>query len=97
MPSFAWLARFGTDFDALSARQQAAFLIAVAQFVDDLENAAGFRNGLRVKGVKGAAGIFELTWADDGRATFEYGEAIVPGEPHIIWRRVGTHTIFDRP
>ena len=97
MPTFAWLARFGTDFDALSPKQQTAFLIAVEQFVEDLRSATGFRKGLRVKGVQGAAGIFEMSWADDGRATFEYGEPVIAGEPHIIWRRVGTHTIFDRP
>jgi hypothetical protein len=97
LPTFAWPARFGTDFDALSPSQQAAFLAVVAQFVDDLRSGSGFRYGLRVKGVKGAAGIFEMTWADNGRATFEYGDAIVAGEPHIVWRRVGTHTIFDRP
>jgi len=38
-----------------------------------------------------------MTWAGDGRATFEYGEPITEGEPHIVWRRVGTHTIFDQP
>ena len=97
MPTFAWLARFGADFDALPAAHQAAFLAAVAQFVEDLAAGAAFRNGLRVKGVKGAPGIFELTWSADGRATFEYGDAVVVGQPHIIWRRVGTHTIFDRP
>lgn len=97
MPTFAWLARFGRDFDALSPTQQAALLGAVAQFVEDLRSGAGFRNGLRVRGVKGAAGIFEMAWADNGRATFEYGDAIVAGESHIVWRRVGTHTIFDRP
>jgi hypothetical protein len=97
LPSFAWLARFGADFDALSQAQQAAFLVAVAQFVEDLRGGAGFRNGLRVKGVRGASGVFELTWADDGRATFEYGDSAVEGEPHIVWRRVGSHAIFDRP
>jgi hypothetical protein len=95
LPTFAWLARFGVDFDALSRAQQAAFL--VAQFVNDLRGGAGFRNSLRVKGVRGAAGIFELTWADDGRATFEYGTPVVDGEPHIVWRRIGSHGIFDRP
>jgi hypothetical protein len=97
LPTFAWLARFSADFDAVSPKQQAAFLSAVTLFVDDLRTGAGFRNGLRVKGVKGAAGIFGMTWADDGRATFEYGEAIIAREQHIIWRRVGTHTILDRP
>ena len=37
-----------------------------------------------------------MTWADDGRATFEYGEA-VEGESHVTWRRVGTHSVFKQP
>ncbi len=97
MPTHAWLARFGVDFDALSPRQQAAFLAAVVQFVEDLEASRQFRKGLRVKGVRGAGGVFEMTWADDGRATFEYGEPVIEGHPHIVWRRVGTHAIFEQP
>lgn len=97
MPTYAWLARFGKDFDGLSRVQQALFLLAVAQFVEDLQLQRGFRKGLRVKGIKGASGIYEMTWASDGRATFEYGESKVPGEPHVVWRRVGTHEIFDKP
>jgi hypothetical protein len=97
LPTYAWLARFGADFDALSPGQQLAFLAAVAQFVDDLEHGKGFRKGLRVKGVKGASGIFEMTWADNGRATFEYGNSVVEGEPHIVWRRIGSHSIFSKP
>lgn len=97
MPTYAWLARFRADFDGLSREQQAAFLATVVQFVEDLQRGRRFRKGLRVKGIKGATGIFEMTWADDGRATFEYGDSVVEGGPHIIWRRVGTHAIFDQP
>ena len=98
MPTYAWLARFGADyFDRLTREQQTVFLLAVAQFVEDLNAGPGFRAGLRIKGVKGAAGIFELSWADDGRATFSYGEPVVTGETHIVWRRVGTHAIFKQP
>jgi hypothetical protein len=97
LPTYAWLARFTKDFDSLSLDQQAAFLVAVTQFVDDLQRGRGFRKGLRVKGVKGAAGIFEMTWADDGRVTFEYGEPVLEGEAHIVWRRIGTHDIFAEP
>ena len=97
MPTYAWLARFGADFDSLPESQQAAFLVAVAQFVEDLRGGGGFRKGLRVKGVKGATGIFEMTWAYDGRATVEYGDAVTEGEPHVLWRRVGTHAVLDRP
>lgn len=96
MPTFAWLARFQADFDSLTGEQQARFLNAVAEFVEDLRGGR-FRKGLRVKGIKGASGIFEMTWADDGRATFEYGEPVIEGEPHIVWRRVGTHAVFREP
>ncbi len=74
-----------------------AFLAAVSQFVEDLGVGGQFRKGLRVKGVRGAPGVFEMTWADDGRATFQYGESVIPGEPHVIWRRVGTHDILRQP
>ncbi len=97
MPTFEWLARFGADFDRLTPTQQAAFLVAVAQFVEDLRGGGPFRKGLRVKGVQGAKGVFEMTWADDGRATFQYGDAVVEGEPHVVWRRIGTHDIFGQP
>ena len=97
MPTFAWLARFSADFDRLAPAQQAAFLAAVAQFVEDLREGGQFRKGLRIKGVQGAPGVFEMTWADDGRATFQYGDALLEDEPHVIWRRVGTHDIFRQP
>lgn len=97
MPTFAWLARFGADFDRLSPAQQAAFLASIAEFVEDLRSGGPFRKGLPVKGVQGASGVFEMTWADDGRATFQYGNAVIEGEPHVIWRRVGTHDILRQP
>ena len=97
MPTYSWLARFGADFRRLTPAQQAAFLAAVEQFVADLAAGGKFRKGLRVKGVKGASAVFEMTWADDGRSTFQYGAAVVAGEPHVIWRRVGTHDILERP
>jgi hypothetical protein len=81
----------------LTPIQQAAFLAAVNEFVLDLRGHKGFRKGLRVKGVKGAAGIYEMTWADDGRATFEYGEPVQEGQAHIVWRRIGSHAIFAEP
>lgn len=97
MPTYAWLARFRADFERLTPARQQAFLTAVQQFVDDLRRGGGFRKGLRVKRVQGASGIFELTWAPDGRATFEYGDGVTEGEVHVVWRRIGTHSIFHRP
>jgi hypothetical protein len=37
---------------------------------------------------------WELTWAPDGRAIWEFGTPIRDGVRHVIWRRVGTHGIF---
>ena len=97
LPTYAWLGRFTKDFDGLTSAQQALFLAAVAQFVDDLREGRSFRTGLRVKGIQGAAGVFEMAWAEDGRATFEYGNEVIKGETHIVWRRIGTHSIFQQP
>ncbi len=36
-----------------------------------------------------------VTFAPDGRATFAYGGEITPGEPHVIWRRVGSHQVLS--
>jgi hypothetical protein len=47
--------------------------------------------------MQGHPGIWEMSWAYDGRATFQYGDEVHSGQPHIIWRRVGTHSIFRRP
>jgi len=94
MPTFERLRRFDRDFAGLSDFQKAAFRSAVQKFVADLDRGEGFRKGLRVKGIRGAAGMFELTWADDGRATFSYGESRRNDEPHIVWHRVGTHDVL---
>ena len=50
-----------------------------------------------MKGVQGCAGVYEMSFGDGGRATFEYGDEVSPGEPHVIWRRVGDHSIFRDP
>ncbi len=89
-------ARFQRDLVRLSPSQRAALQVAVARFIEDLSRGS-FRKGLRVKGVRGAGGVFEMAWGEDGRATFEYGKQIRPGEPHIVWRRCGTHDIFGAP
>jgi hypothetical protein len=99
LPTYTRLPRFIKDFAALSPDEKAAFKDAIAKFVADLASDGPFRASLRVKGVQGAPGVFEMTWANDGRATFEYGPPIQghEQETHVIWRRVGTHEIFGSP
>jgi hypothetical protein len=50
-----------------------------------------------VKDVTAHPGMFEMTWDNDGRATFSYGQERIAGQLHIIWRRIGTHAIFTPP
>jgi hypothetical protein len=93
VPTYERRPQFDRDYAALTREQKRAFRVAVEKFVADLDSGR-FRPGLRVKGIKSAPGIFELTWAPNGRATFEYGTSIHEGEPHIVWRRVGTHDVL---
>jgi hypothetical protein len=97
MPTRDVAESFWLGWQRLNPEQQDAFLVAVDKFVEDLRTRRGFRAGLRVKGVRGSPGVYEMTWAPDGRATFSYGRSIVEGEPHIIWRRIGTHEILREP
>lgn len=95
-PTYAVEPRFWREFDRLDAAQQAAFLAARDAFVHALEHTPGpFPPRLRVKRVQGTTGVWELSWAPDGRATFRYGDERHPGVPHIIWLRIGSHAIFD--
>ncbi|PPS89470.1 hypothetical protein [Streptomyces sp. MH60] len=100
MPTFETAAHFKRDFKRLSPEDKKRFEdIIQNKFVPDV--AVGqFRPGLRVKPVQGVnipAGespIMEMTWAPDGRATWQFGPMVREGEPHVVWRRVGGHEIF---
>lgn len=94
MPTYLLTDQFQRDYDHLTLQQKRLFKVAVKKFIEDLETGRGFRAGLRVKGIKQTPGVLEMTWAPNGRATFEYGNEIHPGKTHIIWRRVGTHSIL---
>lgn len=53
---------------------------------------------LRVKSVRSAHGVLEMTWSfasPDGRATFEF--VTVDNELAVQWRRVGNHDVFKNP
>jgi hypothetical protein len=97
VPTFSSTPRSQRDFEKLTDQDKARFQAVVrTQFVPDL-GFGRYQPGLRVKSVQGAPGVFEMTWAPDGRATWQYGEEIRPGEPHVMWRRIGTHDVSNRP
>ncbi len=98
MPTHEEDARFLRDFNGLTSQQKALFVRALRRFIEDLDRDGLFRASLRVMPMQGFPGIWEMTWeGEDGRATFAYGPEKVAGKRHIVWRRVGTHGIFDNP
>lgn len=96
-PTFERGDSFAKDWSGLSHSDKERFRTAVAQLVEDLKAKRLPRPRLRVKRVQGTHSVWELTWAPDGRATFTYGAEVIVGEPHVQWRRIGTHDIFNRP
>lgn len=97
MPPHDELPLFMREWKKLSPEQQTLFLAAVEEMVSELGAHLPFRPSLRVKGVQGHPGVFETSWATDGRATFHYGSSVQLGEAHIVWRRIGNHDIFKQP
>lgn len=95
MPSYERTRRFERDWKALDEADRDRFRAAFVRFDADLAS-GNFRRGLRVKRLQGTDSVFEMTWAPDGRATFEYGTPAGEGA-HVIWRRIGRHDIFRRP
>jgi hypothetical protein len=96
VPTHHELPRFLREWGGLRPEQRAAFLAALRLFVEGVKGRK-FDPRLRVKRVQGHTGVWEMSWAPDGRATFQYGDEVVPGEPHIVWRRIGSHDVFRTP
>lgn len=96
MPTYQARPRFLRDFKSLTREQATAWEEALDLFIACLRRGS-FDPKLRVKRVQGYPGVWEMSWAPDGRATFEYGSELRIGEQHIIWRRIGTHGIFRQP
>lgn len=99
MPTFERTRAFDRDLRRLTRQQQNRLYAALHAFIEDLSAIeAGrtdrFRPGLRVKGVQGEPGMFEMTWAPNGRATFSWGEPVSSGKWHVVWERCGDHSIL---
>ena len=95
---------FDSDYRRLKREHADAFKQAVREkfapacdaFAKDPNTA--WPAALRVKSVRSAPGVLEMTWSfssPDGRATFEM--ITVEGELRCRWRRVGDHDVFKKP
>jgi len=105
---FARSSTFKTDYRRLADAERSLFRDAVIRFNEAADRiiageSTTWPRSLRVKSVKGAPGVFEMTWnfsGPDGRATFEWvgvTDATGTQHPAIKWRRIGDHSIFRRP
>lgn len=94
--------RFDADYRRLSQRDRDAFRTAVRAFaaacdvVIERRDPSAWPAALRVKAVRGAPGVWEMTWSfarPDGRATWEWAMVEVDGvrHPAVRWRRLGDH------
>lgn len=98
MPTFEALARFDREFRRLPRDLQRAFLEMLPVFIAALRTSPPeFPPTLRIKRVQGSGGVWEITFAPDGRATFVYGTEVTAGVPNVIWRRIGTHDVLRDP
>ena len=98
MPTYVLTASVYAQYTKLSREQRRAFREALSRFIEALrQKPPSFPAALRVKRVQGHPGVWELSFAPNGRATFEYGEELSSGDPHIVWRRIGDHSIFKSP
>jgi hypothetical protein len=105
MPTFEANERFWNEFARLRADQQQGFLEARDRFVavlraweaDGCPGIPRFPQALGVKPMKAHRQVMELAWAPDGRCTWMFGTPRKPGKYHVIWRRIGTHAIYNDP
>jgi hypothetical protein len=99
---------FRADYRRLSEAERSAFLEAVRRFNEAADRivtkqTTSWPRSLRVKSIRGAPGVLEMTWSftgPDGRATWEWiAVADDDGRKHpaVRWRRIGDHAIFERP
>jgi hypothetical protein len=99
MPTHTEAERFWEDYGKLSTEERRQFRRAVRALIVDLRAGKRIRHDLRPKRIhfRGRHDLWEITWANDGRAVFMYGEPIREGQAHIVWLRVGTHAILRDP
>ena len=95
---------FDSDYRRLRPEHAAQFMSVLrGKFIPACDAsaedpAAAWPASLRVKSVRLADGVLEMTWSfasPAGRATFEL--VTVEGERRVRWRRFGDHSVFTDP
>lgn len=102
MPTFTRTGPFQRDYNDLTSVDRERVKKALRLFIIDIAakevtSSHSFHPSLRVKPMRHRAGIWEMSWGPDGRATFELGRSSTTGRLHVTWRRIGSHKIFKEP
>jgi len=98
VPTYERRLRFDRDYARLTDDEKAAFKLAVRRLIADLGAGSGrFHPSLRVHRIDSRRGVWAISFGGDLRATFSYGTAQRTGDAHVIWRRVGSHSIYREP
>lgn len=72
MPTYERWPGFLREYLKLTEEKQVQFMDAVEDMVEDMKAGRPFRPGLRVHQVHQVPGVWEMTWAANGRATFMF-------------------------
>ena len=97
-PTFDRLAQFKRDYARLTSAQRELFCAAVKKFVAPLSTTPpGDVGEPLVRELKEHPGFFEMRFARDARAIYTFGTAVRPGQPHVVWCRIGNNDALDRP
>ena len=91
MPTFAGYARCMREYLKLSSQDAVAFRRERDRFIAALRAKQPPPAGLGIEEMEGHSGVYEFHYSAGGRATFHYGNPIIPGEVHVVWRRIGGH------
>lgn len=95
--------RFEREARRLPGEHRAKLKRALPRFSEAADRAVAgaddpWPRGLRVKRVVGTQDIWEMTWSmhdPDGRATWQW--TVDDGQPAILLRRVGNHSVLKHP
>lgn len=105
MPTYESTLRFVNEYERLDDGKQGEFLARLQEFIAALHawedsgmpGHPSFPMHLGVKRMAGRQGIWEFAWSGDGRCTWNYSKSLRQGKCHVVWRRIGTHAIYDDP
>ena len=97
------LPRFDSDYRKLSEPEREKFRAALGVFIEASKSYEShpenfvWPQSLRIEKLTGT-GVMAMTWSfsgPDGRATFQF--ETVDGVMFVVWRRVGRHSIYQKP